>query len=1011
MDNSSQPPWGDKLRNIVSSTLTILKKAAKDRPALFLVISLIIILYFFNLYSKLSNGENPYQNLFTYTSKVLLVFDARLDNKNTPQAVIMRFNYPVSVHELSHKFSISPNIPGKLVADSNEKNVVYYKFTTPYTETTTIGIFITQGLVSENHKTLLNDFETYLTRKPIDENTTNYSYQMPNERVQSYTVGKPIPIQYDALHTRIYRSNANELLKFLTYTSDTKERGSIYSGEYIHNALPYFESQLIKNVKVDKKNESIYLDPGVYYVMNNRGPYFIIVSRFGVTFRQDDKKVIFGVFDVEKGNKINDRVVFGLYNLKDSVNLLTNHVYSEAENTIPLEYPTKLDAVIGIYHDEVVFVPVEILNSNADINVSSNLDTDYQIFLYTDRPIYKPGDTVFVSGVVRQDSDSMYQLPPTGSTVYLSAYSYDASSNSKTTRFLTTVNEYGAFSTNFKLPAESESQYSYVQASLNPPDDSGYYRSSTMADFEVLKYTKPSFEIKTSVNNSEYLRSEKVQFKISGNYFNNKPLTQKEVAYTIYTDNYYEVEKAVYNKNFNVSSPGGMCGVGGFTDYYGTEYKKGHVKLTDQGEAVVEISLDKDTLLSQKFTLLATATDGENEIVSAVNTIVHASEQNIFFIPSSENYTINEEVVVPFYIEKLNGDKSTNLAVSYKLIDYDYNERNKDEQIVTSGTVTTDEQGRGIVRFTFPKNTVPGNRQLVLNAKDAKNNPVENQKNIYIYESREAMNRDSYSNRISQTYLSITSSQNSFTVNDTVNLTINSPKDLDALVTFERGRIYNPRFIHLHKGQNALQFPVSDQLSPSITVVFSFFIDGEYFTEGLALNVPAMHKLLNIQLSSNKKMYTPNETAELTIKTTDAQGTPVAAQMSLGVIDKAIYALRKSATPPIHSSFYYFRPRSTNASSSLTGIGFQGGKGGGGGGGGGGAGSSTDVLYWDPNVKTDSNGDATVRVPLLGHTTTWKAQILGSTTTSDVGQADLDFVVTSQVQGVKTNVQKPNKTR
>ena len=162
--------------------------------------------------------------------------------------------------------------------------------------------------------------------------------------------------------------------------------------------------------------------------------------------------------------------------------------------------------------------------------------------------------------------------------------------------------------------------------------------------------------------------------------------------------------------------------------------------------------------------------------------------------------------------------------------------------------------------------------------------------------------------------------------------------------------------------------------------------EGKYRTEGLSLNAPAMHRLLQIGLEPDKTVYSPNETAQLKLTTRDANGAPVAAQLSLGIVDKAIYALRKSATPPIHSSFYYFRPRRTNASSSLTQMGDLGG-GGGGGGGGAGLGNAADVLYWDPNVRTDATGETTISVPFLGYQTMWKALVLGSTTRSEFGQA------------------------
>ncbi|MDO8657972.1 MAG: MG2 domain-containing protein [Candidatus Levybacteria bacterium] len=1000
MDNNKNSYKPSLLSRVLTFTQPIHQRIKKKPLVVILSLLLIFVAILGHRYSELTKKPAPYQPP-NYIGNVLLILNSRLDNETSPSSLILKFNYPVDVHKLSHYFSLTPKILGKWVVDENDKTVIHYKFDKKY-KRSNISLYISQGLTSLNNKTLLSDYETYFT-------LTKKTQYEPYSRIKSFPAGKAIPIYSNADSITIYKSNAYNLLSFLTYSLPEKEkRGSVYDGNYTQSAIKHPATDKLQNLKIDEEKNTILLDPGVYYVENDTNePYFVVVSSFGVVLRQDDKQVILGVFNINDSTKISDQVTFGFYNLNNGVNLLRDFTYSEENKSQTLVYPTRLDAVIGIYKDEVAFVPVELPSSYADIQVSSNLDTDTKIFLYTDRPIYKPGDKVFVRGIVRQDSDSLYKAPIAGTTIYLRTYQ----NNNQEVNQTAMLDEYGVFYTYFILPKDYKSNYSYVQASIQPFTPDNYRYSS--ANFEVLKYTKPEFEIKTTVEKTEYLRSDKLKFTISGNYFNGKPIENKEITYTLYTDNYYEVEKAVYNKNFNITSFGGMCGGGGFGEYFGTEYQTGKATLNNKGESVVEVNPDDKSLLSQKVTLLAKVVDkNNNEILSAVNTIIHSAGFNIFFIPSAERYTLGDEVVVPFYSESLTGEKIRNTPFSYKLVDYQYNnysDNNNQQTVIASGSLITDENGKGIVKFVIPKDKASGNKQLIINAKDSKNNTAQNQKSITILtaEEKESVYTPRWGDRISQTYLKISSNQNSFKVNDTINLTIESPKDLDVLLTFERGRIYAPRYLHLSKGNNSLQFHVNGDLSPSITVVFSFFTDGSYHTEGLSLNVPAMHKLLQISLSLNKNIYSPTETAELLITTRDANGEPVAAQMSVGVVDKAIYALRKSATLPIHSSFYYFRPRRTNASSSLTGMGDWGGRGGGGGGGGGAPGSNADILYWNPNLRTDATGEVRIPIPLLGHKTIWKVQVMGSTINSEVGQADTEFIVTSEVKGAKTK--KDNK--
>jgi hypothetical protein len=376
-----------------------------------------------------------------------------------------------------------------------------------------------------------------------------------------------------------------------------------------------------------------------------------------------------------------------------------------------------------------------------------------------------------------------------------------------------------------------------------------------------------------------------------------------------------------------------------------------------------------------------------------VSTIVHAGTYNIFFTPATSRFNKNDTLVVPFYAENRDGSRLSSKKFTYELRK---DSGGKFPVAVLKGEVATDDNGKAIVREQFPKDILAnsGLRLVIQGAEEQ--SAIHAEKYIFI-EPEESDTKNSSWSRFdsSQTYLKIVSSSNSFIVGDTLSLSVTSPISVDALVSLERGRVYEPKIVHLEQGENTVKLQVSKDLSPSITVVFSFFVGGEYKSEGLSLNVPAMHKLLNVSLSTDKPSYATGESALVSLLVTDAQNLPVVSQMSLGIVDKAIYALRKSATPMIHSALYYFRPRSTNASSSLTWIGSYdvGGRGGGGGMGGNGDSKLIDTLYWNPNIVTDDMGKASVTIPLGQTKTTWKAIGIGTTDASDVGQGETELLV------------------
>jgi len=940
-------------------------------------------------------------------SKYLYVTDYQIDH---PSTLKFEFSDPVDLGMLEHHFAISPEIEGSLQKDGigNKKFKFVAKENLP--ENSYISITILGGLTSENRKPFIEDF--YMSF----DNTTNvenlFSKDGISGKVMSFDGNKPVELTVQK-YTRasdmtlnLYKSDNASLLNFLSYREVEKGEDYKYKEEeFIRKNIPQNKSNLVTTKKITTKssNEKFNLDSGVYYLEATDGKSkiygasFIIVSKNGVALRQDDKKIILGTFNLSNGNKQNTQAEAVFYNLKDSPTRIGETKYDELERSFDLPYSQRVDAALVTIGGETVFIPLKLPLSLADIRAREDLDKKSKIFLYTERPIYKPGDTVFFRGIVRVDSDSLYKMPSNDTPVYITkGYIGDE----KAEKITVLTDGKGVFSGNFVIPKDSQTTQQYgsesIYANLNNSSDN-YYDSTAYAYYTVAKYVKPDFELKVEAQNSESLRHENPKFVISGKYFTGKPMANQEVEFTALTNDYYESEKIVYNKNFNINAFGGMCGGGvGFgDDYYGSavgESKK--IKLDENGKAVVEFPADSKALLSQSVTITANKKDDSgNEITGAATSIRHAGAFNLFLIPSSDNYKPGDNISIPFYTEELSGEKVANKEFSYRLIENTYSGERTNEKEIMSGKTNSDENGKGIVTFNLPATLTPESYSyVIIEGTDRFGNKVENRKSLYITDKNTTTVSNIWQNQY-DTFLKISSAQNSYKLGQSINLIVNSPEDLDALLTFERGRVYNPQLLHLQKGNNKVSIPVTAEHSPSITPVFSFFYNGRYYSEGLSLNVPSMHKLLNISITSNKSEYKKGENAEVKIKVRDASGNPVSAQMSLGIVDKAIYALRKSATPAVHSSFYYFRPRTTNASSSLTWVGSYGGGGGGGGGGPESLNRLVDTLYWNPNVQTDSSGEVTLSVPLGQSQTIWKALVVGSDESTDVGQDDTEFLV------------------
>ncbi len=959
---------------------------------------LIILLAFVILKPHLFKKE-PVATYNYVTATALEVNEVKLISTSKVKIV---FNNEVDHHMLEEHLEVSPSVNGRLV-EVNGKEFVYENGEN-FPLSTTLVLTFREGLIGKNKLPLVGT-QSYNVQTAIESNQVTFEKDNIYARVLSGAPGVPLPITIKSGNgvgnstVTIYKSTQADLLNYLLYWLPDEHKGeeNSYYLKFRLNYRPHDKSQIYDkiDVKEAQQKSELNLPSGIYYLEATEdelpvGSTYLIVSSKGILMRQDDKKVILSAFDTKSGRSISDSVDVGFYNLRDVSTQLSRHQFNKIV-TVDTPFDTKLDLILATIGGETALVPVKIKDSLADIRANYDLNQDTQVFVYTDRPIYKPGDTVFYRGTVRIDNDGLYQIPPSGMKVII-----DTGTKNKEQEV--SLDKNGNFSGNFILSKEvPEYEFFSISARAFISDDKNPWNNSSYASYTVEKYTKPTYELNLTKNKEEYLRNETMELNLSGNFFNSKPLANEKVEYVVYSTNFYEQEKKVYNENFNITQVGGMCGGGGVYDYYGEELAKGTTTLDKNGKNSFKINLKtlKMPNTSQTVTVIARKTDSNgNQLESATKAVVHANAFSLFYIPSATSYIVGEKVTVPFYLDNGLSNEKLPSEVEYyvKVQKYSSSEYEKDNSV--SGKVAIDENGKGIVEFVAP-DTKNNFVYLSINVRDSFGNATESDRGLSIY--RKPADIPVYwSNEIndSQTYLRIAADSNSYKVGETMHLTVVSPKDIDVLLSPERGRAYKTKVISLSKGENKLDIPVEEEYSPSVALTFNFFADGKYYSEGVTLNVPAMHKLLNVKIEKDKDSYSPNQTANLTITLTDSKGNPVVGSFSLGLVDEAIYGLRKDATPLIHSSFYYFRRRTTNASSSLTMIGsYNYGGRGGGGGGGNNSGSPIDTVFWAPNLTTDPNGKLLVPVKLGSAKTVWRAQVIAVDNETNLGQNNIRIQV------------------
>ena len=94
-----------------------------------------------------------------------------------------------------------------------------------------------------------------------------------------------------------------------------------------------------------------------------------------------------------------------------------------------------------------------------------------------------------------------------------------------------------------------------------------------------------------------------------------------------------------------------------------------------------------------------------------------------------------------------------------------------------------------------------------------------------------------------------------------------------------------------------LDIPITSDMQANIWAVFEIVADGRRQLAEVSIRVPKLDRRLQVEVTMDKDRYQPGQTMKLAVRVQDHKGQPVAADLSVGVVDEAIYALSAELHP------------------------------------------------------------------------------------------------------------------
>ena len=663
-----------------------------------------------------------------------------------------------------------------------------------------------------------------------------------------------------------------------------------------------------------------------------------------------------------------------------------------------------------------------------DFNIPGGYSTEsYQMYFYTDRPIYRPGQTVYWKGIVRELVAEQYELPPANLPISITVRDDRGNTVLETTA---TLSENGTINGEVALAPEAVTGYYYLEAQLQVKNAVGEERTiANGTGFQVAAYRKPEFEISVTSDKPEYTNGDTVTFNVQANYFSGGPLANAPVTWRLlaepYTFNWAEAPAGRYY-SFTPFDPENDVYDPYRSVFYNGLFQEGSGATNADGSFTIELPADlSDALQSQRWTVDVTIQSPTNQFVSGRTSVpVHKGEFYIGLSPRSYVATVGEESQVDVVTITPQGEPYPGVELAATVYEFNWNsvyEQSADGSFawktsvertpVFTTSVTTDRDGSAVLTWTPTKG---GQYQIVAGGEDDAGNAISSAGYLWVsggdFVAWPRQNNDR---------MELVADKKLYKSGDSAEILIPNPftGTVEALVTLERGGVLEANRLTLNGNSETLEVPITGEHIPNIfvSVLIVKGVDESNPTPAMRigyvqLNVDTTEKALTIDVAPSTTTLKPGETVSYTLTIKDSAGQPVPdAEVSVALVDKAVLSLVEGSTQAMLDLFYYQRPLGVTTGAALV-INrdrlsqqlSEGAKGGGGGGDGGllldVREEFPDIAFWRADFVSDDNGEITFSVALPDNLTTWRLAAKAITADTRVGEAVNDVVATKELQ-------------
>ncbi len=566
----------------------------------------------------------------------------------------------------------------------------------------------------------------------------------------------------------------------------------------------------------------------------------------------------------------------------------------------------------------------------------------WRIYAFTDRPAYRPQETVQWKFIARRFGNGVYSTPASE----VVEYQINDPRGTKVSEGKSTLNSFGSAWGSLELGEQLPLGEYNVQFW-----DNGRKNSIGSARlFRLEEYKLPEFKVSVQTPEEDgkkkaFRLGEKVEVNIQADYYFGGPVANASVEVVVYQNPFYHYWYPHHDYPWYYDDVEELRGRG----YYGGQgsvIKRETIKTDATGKAVLSFDTPRENYNQDfEYRIEARVTDSSRREIVSSDT-VRVTRQRYYVYPRAQENIYQPKDKVTVDIKALDANEQPVTTEGTVKVTRDYwwevwldpsgrevkgNElrllqdrgevfppvvtkrqkpwrlkfRGYQHDDILTQTVKTDAEGAAQFEFTPEREGyyhVAWQSSQVLPGASKRDRflpPIKAE--TYVFVATNASSELGYRHDGVQ----IIVDKDTFRAGQTAPVMISTfTNDRYVLFSVEAEDLFSYQLIHVTGTAKLIELPIEEKHVPNIYLHAAMVSDAELFVDAKQVVVPPVQQFLSVDVKADREQYQPREEGTLSITARDANGKPVSAEIALGLIDESVkYIQQDYAGDP--RQFYY----------------------------------------------------------------------------------------------------------